>query len=526
MLIKKQKVKIKNLVITGGALTPDLIQSYIRNKNISVEASTAALQKVTNSHLFLNKNLTSRVLYGINTGFGPMADHILAKNQLLELQKNLILSHAVGMGDPIPQEFVLAAMIVRLNTLAKGHSGVSPALLARLQLLINKRIIPVIPEHGAVGTSGDLVQLAHIALALIGEGNVLYEGKLWETKKLFIKLKIPSYQLQPKEGLSLINGTSVMSGIGSLLTIHANRLIILSLLLGALALETVQAYSDSISEDLHGVRPHPGQMAAANHLRNILKSSKLLTDREKVSERHQVGQHIQELPEAIQEVYSLRCIAQIVGPILETYEHTKQVIGIEINSATDNPIIVAEKGLFLHGGNFHGEYVATALDELKAGMVKLTMLSERRTNFFLNNKTNRRFPPFMNLYKPGLSLALQGLQFVATSTTALSQTLGFPHRLHSIPTNGDNQDVVSMGTDGALLTAKVIDNAYIVLTIELITLLQAVDHLGIQNKLSQKTKALYFGARKLLPIIHTDRVLSKELHLLQTYLRDHCVLSL
>ncbi len=505
------KSKIQKLFLDGKNLKLSSIQSISENLSAKLELTRSSLEKIKRNNNFLKKNLNERIIYGINTGFGPMASHLLGKSQLFELQTNLIRSHAMGMGDPIKPDFVLAAMIVRLNTLVKGYSGVSHDLLNKLALLINKRIIPVVPEHGAVGTSGDLVQLAHIALALIGEGSVLYQGKIYQTKTLFKKLGISPYKLQPKEGLALINGTSVMSGIGSLLVLQAEKLINLSLQLGALSLELTNAFFDSIAAELHQLRPHFGQIAAAKILREILKSSDLLRDRENGTSQLKLSEDVQKLPEAIQEVYSLRCIAQIVGPVLDSYEQSKKVLEIEINSVTDNPIINEDTKQFYHGGNFHGEYVAQTLDQLKASLVKLTMLSERRINYFLNPNLNKRFPPFLNLLTPGLTLGLQGLQFVATSTTASSQTLAYPHYIHSIPTNGDNQDIVSMGTDAALLTSKVVENAFIVLTIELVTLSQAVDALGVANRLSPKTKQLYNNTRKLFPKIVEDKFVQDKL---------------
>ncbi len=494
-------------------------------ESVQVSVSPSALKKVTEANTFLNKKVKGEVIYGINTGFGPMADHVLGNEQLFQLQKNLINSHAVGMGSSIPNDYVLSAMVVRLNTLTRGFSGVSSALLKRLELLINKRIIPVIPAHGAVGTSGDLVQLAHIALAIIGSGQVWYNGIIYETAELYKKLRIQPYILQPKEGLSLINGTSVMAGISSLLTVDANRLINLSTLLGALSLELVNAYTDSLSPLLHSVRPHAGQQHIAKSLRKILANSKLLKTRAAAHKNLTVTDTIQELPESIQEVYSLRCIPQILGPIFDTYLSTRKVLETEINSTTDNPIVDVQGKNFLHGGNFHGDYVAMSIDYLKISLVKLTMLSERRINFFLHNRINKRFPPFMNLQQPGLTLGLQGLQFVATSTTAHSQSMAFPHHIHSIPTNGDNQDVVSMGTDASLIAAMVIENSYIVQSIELLTLAQGVDFLNIENKLSSQTRELYRAIREIFPKLTGDRVqnndLAKVLELLKNTLLLH-----
>lgn len=501
----------KVVVLNGSALTREDISKIVSDKNIQVAIHEKAIRSINESRSFLEKHADEQIIYGVNTGFGPMASHIIGRTQLVELQRNLVRSHAVGMGEPIKTEYVLASMVVRLNTLIKGHSGISLELAKRLETFINRRIIPVVPDHGAVGTSGDLVQLAHIALALIGEGEVFVSGKRQQTQKVLKALHIPPYTLKPKEGLSLINGTAVMTGISALLSAEADDLLRLATLTGALSLECINGFDDSISAKISSLRPHEGQKTVAEELRHILSSSKLLQSRPAFNKNHTVTNEMREIPEDVQDVYSIRCIPQILGPIRETLERAKKVIEIELNSVTDNPIVDYEGKRFLHGGNFHGEAIATVIDQMKIVLVKLTMLSERRIAFFLNHRTNRRFPPFLNLDAPGLTLALQGLQFVATSTTARSQTLAFPQSIHSISTNADNQDVVSMGTDAALLTATVIEQAYIVLAIEMVTLSQAVDCVKIENKLSEETGELYRKTRSYIPTIVADVVIASNL---------------
>lgn len=511
---------VKKISITGNDLKIEDVVAVTQDPEIHFEISSTTLKNAEKARSFLDEEIGKRVIYGVNTGFGPMASHIINPKNLLHLQENLVLSHAVGMGEPIADEFVLAAMVVRLNTLAKGYSGVSTELLIQLQTFINRRIIPIVPEHGAVGTSGDLVQLAHIALALIGRGKVRYDGKIQKTAEVLKKLKIKPYVLKPKEGLSLINGTSVMSGIGAMLCARAERLLDIATRNGALALELVAAFNDGISEALHDVRPHVGQRKIAKTLRTLLATSHLLRSRDVLNKHNGHNNYeTQEIPEDVQEIYSLRCIPQILGPILDILTKVRKDVEIEINSVSDNPIIDLKNRQFLHGGNFHGDVVAAAMDQLKASLIKLTMLSERRTAFFLHHKNNRLFPPFLNLNKPGLTLALQGLQFVATSTTAQSQSLAFPHHIHSIPTNADNQDVVSMGTDAALMTSKVIDNAFIVLSIELIALTQAVDIREIKDRLSRDSHKMYDSIRKIFPAVTEDREMAEELGQVTNLLR-------
>lgn len=511
----------KKLILTGKDLTAKDLYDFVYHRNSVVEISPEVLENIKKSHSFLEHHKGNSLVYGLNTGFGPMASYIINENEADHLQVNLVRSHATGMGEPIDGSYSLATMVVRLNTFLKGNSGVSVDLVLRLQEFINKGIIPVIYEHGAVGTSGDLVQLAHIALAIMGEGEVFYAQQIQATSKVIKKLGIKSYQLKGREGLAMINGTSVMSAIASIICIRASQLLETEICFGALSLELVGAFADGISAELHNLRPHKGQLYVASKLRAILSSSKLLRDRKILSKHQNHSDEVQKIPDNVQEVYSLRCLAQILGPVYEAIEKTREIVEIEINSVTDNPIVDWENEKFLHGGNFHGDYIAYAVDQLKMTLVKLSILSERRINFFLNTNVNKSFPPFLNLKKPGLTLALQGLQFVATSTTAKNQTLAFPQYIHSIPTNADNQDVVSMGTDAALFCAQVVENVYIVQVIEAVTLAQCVDVLGNVAKLSRETKKLFQDVRRIFPAISNDRVLTKQLAKMVEFLKSN-----
>lgn len=516
----------KMLILNGENLTVDQVYEVATNPRVRVHVAPDAIEHISRCQAFVKEEMKTKIIYGINTGFGPMASHIIGRDDLHALQENLIRSHATGMGKPIEPEYALAAMVVRLNTLLKGYSGVSVDLVQRLEFFINNRLIPVIPEHGAVGTSGDLVQLAHIALAIKGEGEVFYKGKIHPVKEVLKGLRIPlSYTLKPKEGLALINGTSVMTAISAIICVRAKRLLDLSIQTGALAIELVHGFSDAISEKLHSLRPHPGQVAVAARLRSLLSSSHLMRNREEFQKRFHVQKALHKIPEGVQEFYSFRCIPQILGPLVDTLEKTTREINVEINSVTDNPIVDWENNIFLHGGNFHGDYVASAIDQLKIPLAKLSLLSERRVNFFLHSAINKFFPPFLNLVKPGLTLGLQGLQFVATSTAAQNQTFAFPHSVHSISTNADNQDVVSMGTDAALIAAKVIDNLHTLLAIEVVTLAQAVDYLDIKDELSKPSRSLFTQVRKVFPAIHEDRVIINELPAVINLVRSDLVLE-
>ncbi len=507
--------------IDGKSLTVPILNTLASGKKLRLRIPATSLRQISKTHAILLTEVKKGPIYGVNTGFGPLANRVLPPQSLIELQYNLIRSHASGAGEPLPPEFVRAAMLVRLNTLSRGNSAISAALAKHYAACIEASIIPVVYEHGAVGTSGDLVQLAHIALGLIGEGKV-YNGHRHSHIPASVALKrakLTPHRLRPKEGLAMINGTAMMTGVAALVTQHTQQLLEYAVRNGALALELVHAYGDSINPRLHELRPHPGQKLVANKLRSLVEGSLLLRDRTELVFSEDV-RNVQELPEAIQQVYSLRCIAQILGPLAETLEHTTAVLNREMNSVTDNPVYDERGKRFLHGGNFHGDYVAVAMDQLKIPLVKMIMLSERRINFFLNENVNKSFPPFLNLQQPGLTLALQGLQFVATSTTAQAQTFAFPHTVHSIPTNGDNQDLVSMGTDAALLAHKVVENAYIVMAIEMITLAQAVDCAKNVRKLSPSGKKHYAFIRKFVQVVQQDRPLQPAVEALVAALKQ------
>ena len=507
------------MILDGATLTPEQVYAVAHDPARSVEPAAAALRRVKASNALVKSEVEHKVVYGVTTGFGPMASHIIGRDKLRELQLNLVRSHSVGAGAPLPEAFVLAAMVGRLNTFLTGYSGVSEAVVRQLATFINHRIVPIIPEHGAVGTSGDLVQLAHIALALIGEGEVFYRGKRTRAARVLKSLDIKPLVLMPKEGLSLINGTSMMTGIAALLAVWAERLTGIAIVAGALALELVHGLSDALAETLHAARPHAGQRDIAARLRELLGQSRLLRHRHELQARVSVIEDSYVTPEQIQEIYSLRCIPQILGPVIDIVRKFRNDVTTELNSATDNPVVDVPGGTFLHGGNFHGDVIAASVDQMKIGLIKLTILAERQVNFFLNRNVNQTFPPFLNLNRPGLTLALQGVHFVATSTTAHSQSLGYPHSLHSISTNGDNQDVVSMGTDAALIAHKVVENAFIVLAVELISLAQAVDVIKAVDRIAPPSRALYLKVRAVVPPVVEDRAFSSEVNQLAETLK-------
>lgn len=485
----------------------------------SITLNDELLDTVQKSFDFLKEFSKNKVIYGVNTGFGPMAQYKIKDSETLQLQYNLIRSHASGTGNPISSKYVKAAMLARLNTLSLGNSGVHVSVITVMAELINKDIIPLIYEHGGVGASGDLVQLAHLALVLIGEGEVFYKGDRRPTKEVFELEGIQPIKVELREGLGLINGTSVMTGIGIVNTIYTRRLLEWVISCSSAINEIMEAYDDHLSYDLNQTKKHLGQREIARSMRSHLEDSSLTRKREHHLYTDNNG--ISVFEEKVQEYYSIRCVPQILGPILDTLNEVERILIEEVNSANDNPIVNVEKQHVYHGGNFHGDYVSLEMDKLKIVVTKMSMLAERQLNYLLNSKLNDILPPFVNLGTLGLNFGMQGVQFTATSTTAENQMLSNPMYVHSIPNNNDNQDIVSMGTNAALITKKVIENAFEVVAIEMITVVQAIEYLGVKDKVSSKTKKMYDAVRNIVPPFKEDEVMYPYVNEVKNYIINH-----
>ena len=484
------------------------------NQQISINEDVR--RNIEDCFSFLDAFSKDKVIYGINTGFGPMAQWRIDDDHLKELQYNIIRSHSTGAGEPLPEKCVRAAMLARLMTFMQAHSGVNIQTCELLIEFLNRGIYPVIPQHGSVGASGDLVQLAHIALALIGEGEVFYQGVRRNTAEVFAELGIKPLQMYVREGLAVTNGTAVMTGIGLVNLLNAKRLVDWSLKASVMMNEIASSYDDLMSEVLNGVKQHQGQQIVAAKMREIASGSKMLLNREEElyhKSEEDVFEH------KVQPYYSLRCIPQILGPVWDTVENVEKVLLNEMNSADDNPIVDPENKTVIHGGNFHGDYVSFEMDKLKIAVTKMTMLAERQMNYLFHDRINGILPPFVNLGVLGLNYGLQASQFTATSTTAECQTLSNPMYVHSIPNNNDNQDIVSMGTNSALICQRVIENSYQVMAIHMMALVQAVDCLKIADKLAPTTREMYDQIRAIVPVFVEDTPKYKEIESVMEWLK-------
>ncbi len=503
------------IYIGGRNLTTEDFREIVFDK-AEVALDDRALEIIHENFQFLEEFSKNKIIYGINTGLGPMSQYKVHETDRLTLQYNLIRSHAAGTGKPIEDLHIRALLLARLNMLMKGYSGIHPSVVILLKDFLNHDILPVIPRHGGVGASGDLVQLAHLALALIGEGEVVFKGQRIATADALESARLQPVKMHIREALALINGTSAMSGIGMTNIIYAKRLLDWTIAASALINEVVESYDDHYSFELNHVKLHPGQGEITAKMQKILGDSKLTRKREDDLFNGTNGEMV--FTKKIQEYYSLRCITQILGPVSDTIRQAETVVLNEINSVNDNPVIDHRNRNVYHGGNFHGDYVALEMDKLKITITKLSMLAERQINFLMNNRLNGLLPPFVNLGTLGLNLGMQGTQFTATSTVAENQTLSYPAYVHSIPTNNDNQDIVSMGTNAALIACQVIENSYEVIAIHLLTLIQAVDYLKIEGKLSSQSLNIYQNLRGIVPVFQQDQFMSPEIEKIKGYL--------
>ena len=477
------------------------INDRIFNK-AAIQIDDEALREVEACYRFLEEFEQGKVIYGINTGFGPMAQYRIGDADLNSLQYNIIRSHSCGAGETLPDICVRAAMLARLQTFLNAKSGVHPDVVRILADFLNNEIYPLVPRHGSVGASGDLVQLAHIALALIGEAEVSFRGETVPATEAMAACGIAPLRLRIRDGLALTNGTAVMTGIGLVNLAQARRLLGWAVKASVMLNEIVESYDDFMAGALNEYKLHAGQIEIARQMRAICATSRRLRKREAELYSGDTGA-APTFRHKVQPYYSLRCIPQILGPVLETISQAEKILVEEFNAVDDNPVVDPAAGTIYHGGNFHGDYVSLEL------------------NYLFHDRINETLPPFVNLGKLGLNYGLQAAQFTATSTTAESQTLSNPMYVHSIPNNNDNQDIVSMGTNAAMLTRQVVENGYQVVAIEMLALAQATDYLQCAGELSDTTRQLYADIRAIAPRFADDRPKYREIAAIENLLKTH-----
>ena len=486
----------------------------------NIEVSKEWLARVDACYKFLEKFAAEKVIYGINTGFGPMAQWRVDDRYLTDLQYNIIRSHATGAGEPLDDVYVKSAMIARLGTVLQCRSGVHTDVANLLISFINNEIYPFIPMHGSVGASGDLVQLAHIALCLIGEGEVHYKGEWRKSADVMKQLGLTPLKMHIREGLSITNGTSVMTGISVVNQLHAENLLDWAILAAVWMNEIASSFDDYMSEGENAPRRHDGQQVMARRMRELSEGSQCLKKR--AHELYDYGhKDVKVFEHKVQAYYSLRCTPQILGPIYDTLLNARNIIEDELNSACDNPIVDPDSQYVYHGGNFHGDYISLEEDKVKIALVRLCMTAERQLNYLFHDRINGILPPFLNLGTLGLNYGMQACQFTATSTTAECQTLAMPNYVHSIPNNNDNQDIVSMGTNTALICKQVVENCFQVMAIQYIALAQATDCLKIADKLAPTSRKVYDKIREMVPLFIEDTPFYKDIANVENYLKTN-----
>lgn len=500
---------MKGLLIDGKNLSIDLIGKLL-DEGGTLEISDEAVAKVSQSEETIAKIVhKNETVYGVNTGFGEFSSVSIPSDKLRELQENLIRSHCVGCGEMISPRISKTMILLRVNALLLGHSGIRLETVKLMLEMFNRDIIPVIFRKGSVGASGDLVPLAHMALCLIGEGEVHFRGEVKPTAEVFRLEGLEPVILGPKEGLALINGTQYMAANAVLALLDIRTLINVADITSAMSLEGYQGTLVPFDKRLHDLRPHPGQNIVSKHIRDLLKDSEIL-----ISHR---------ACKRVQDPYSLRCIPQVHGAIYDTYAYVRSVVEREINSVTDNPIIFNDTCEALSGGNFHGEPLALVLDFMAMAVTEIGSISERRGELLLRAPQGTDLPMFLT-GQGGLNSGLMIAQYAAASLVNHCKVLSHPACVDSIPTSADKEDHVSMGATSAIKLNEIIDNVFRIIAIELLIASQSIEfHRPL--KTSPAIEEILKIVRMKVNKLERDRVLKTDLDVLEKMIRENCFIG-
>jgi histidine ammonia-lyase len=487
---------VETIELTGGPLTIDQVQAVADGRARAVLTASAEGRLNASRQVIENALADGQVIYGVNTGFGRLAGVHVPSSELKALQVNLVRSHACGVGPHLSPSETRAVMLLRANTLAMGYSGVRSELLKHLLLMLERGIIPAIPEKGSAGASGDLAPLAHLALAMIGEGQVVYKALSMSASEAFRRAALRPQSLGAKEGLALLNGTQAMVGVGALAMHRAERLVGLADAAGAMSLEALRGTPVPFDERIQAVRPHAGQRQAAAHLRFLLRASEIRQS------------HLANDPR-VQDAYSLRCMPQVHGAVRDVFAHVRALIEVESGSATDNPLVFAETGEVLSAGNFHGAPLALAFDYAGIALASLAGMSESRIARLVHPDLNEGLPPFLTTH-PGVESGFMVPHIVAVSLLNELKVLAHPASVDSLPTSGSQEDHVSMGMTAATKLRTMVGNAERILAIELLTAAEGLEYraplrpgIGIQRVLEvvRSRAPRLTGDRSLAPDI-------------------------
>ncbi len=499
---------MENRIITldGNTLTiEDVIAVAKDHTRVNISSGTREL--LERSRFFVDDAVQKHeVIYGLTTGFGYFKNVTIDESRTEELQRNLVMSHAVGVGDPLTQEEARAMILIRINSLVKGFSGIRPIVVDTLVDFLNKDIYPFVPKKGSLGASGDLAPLSHMSLLLMGMGEALIDGKRVPGSHALAKAGIAPLRLSSKEGLALTNGTAMMAGIGCLNLTRAERLAKIADIAAAMSVESLMGSTVPFDKPIHDVRPHAGQLACSENVRTLVSESEIVASHEGC--------------DRVQDSYSLRCTPQVHGAVRDTIAHARRVLEIEINAATDNPLVFPDEQITRSAGNFHGEPMAFIMDFLGIAVAELANLSERRIAKAVDTATNEGLPAFLVPEEhAGVSSGFMIMQYTAAALVSENKTYAHPDSVDSIPTSANQEDHVSMGANATHHASMIIDNVEQVLAIELLTAAQSTDfrkpHLP-----GRGSKAAYDHIRQFIPFMEKDRVLYPDIERTAALLKD------
>jgi histidine ammonia-lyase len=494
------------IVLNGESLGLDAIAAVARG-GARVTLDPGAVRRVERAASVVETILAGGAqVYGVNTGFGHLKDIRIPRDQIEALQLNLIRSHCAGVGPPLPADATRALMLLRAHVLARGYSGVRPAVIETLLAHLNADLLPVVPEKGSVGASGDLAPLSHLVLALIGEGEVVLRGERLPAPAALARCGIEPLRLGPKEGLALINGTQMITAVGVLALLEAEQAAVAADIAGACSLEALKGSHRAFDARLHDLRPHPGQVASAANLRALLEGSEIERSHEGCGR--------------VQDAYSLRCMPQVHGAAREVIRGTRAILETEVDAVTDNPIVFPDAGDLVSGGNFHGEAPAMALDCLAIAAAEIASISERRLERLMNPALSG-LPPFLTRH-PGVHSGLMMVQVTAAALVSENKILCHPASVDSIPTEAGQEDHVSMGPIAARKARLVVEHARQVVAIELLAACQALD-LVAPLRPGRGVEAAHRAIRRAVPFLDTDRVLATDIAAVEGLVRDGSV---
>ena len=498
---------MKSYKVGENTLSIEIINEIISN-NSKISLSSIAKKRIKSSQVYLNKRINNSddPIYGINTGFGSLYNQKISSNDLSQLQYNLVVSHACGVGNEVPSNIVRLILLLKIQSLSYGNSAVNLKTVERLMDMYNKEILPVIYEQGSLGASGDLAPLAHMSLPLLGLGevDVLIGSKNPQIKRIKASralkdLKWNTLELGPKEGLALLNGTQFMSAYGTYVLIKAKKLSYLADVIAGISLEAFDCRNDPFDKLIHNLRPHKGQIITAKNIRDILKGSEI----QKRKDKH------------VQDPYSFRCIPQVHGASKDVIAHVESIFNTEINSVTDNPNIFENENKIISGGNFHGQTLAMAMDYLAIALSELGSISERRIFKLISGE--RDLPPFL-IANPGLNSGMMITQYTAASIVSQNKQLCTPSSVDSIVSSNGQEDHVSMGANSATKLLKVVDNLEKILAIELLNAVQAISFR--KESSSEFIQNLIDVYRRDVKYLSKDRVLQNDIEKSIEFLRN------